>query len=148
MSRMKLAAQTCLVSTVTRQYGQDQTSDLLGVNYYLTVPADTEFPRAIPRKDAFVRFFVTNGKPTNITIFVWWLHEDGTDRERVGAYRFAVPFRLDERVRDQPFRLANVELKGLGPYAVRVCHRRRHPWKRRMVWRVLATDYFRVLRSS
>ncbi len=54
-----LHVQYCVLTTVTRQYGSRPTSDLLGVDYYQTVPADTEFPRRLGTRVLFVRFVAT-----------------------------------------------------------------------------------------
>jgi hypothetical protein len=57
----RLRVQHCLVNQTTRQYGQNPTSDLLGVDYFHTVPPDTEFPRTVGKLELFVRFFGTDG---------------------------------------------------------------------------------------
>lgn len=147
MSRPRLDVQLCAVNTTTHQYGPDPPSNnLLGVDFLRAVPPDTEFPRTLGRLDVFVRFFVAHLESTTIAVRVWHLNPDGTDRERVNEYLFEVPFQPSEIFRDRVFRLVNVRLPGEGDYAVRVCRRARHKWKRDR-WRVLATDYFRVVKS-
>jgi hypothetical protein len=145
MSGRRLDVQVCLLNATTRRYGPHPTSDLLGVDYRMAVPPDTEFPRVVPRLDLFVRFVVAGVGPTEIEIRVIRLDDDGSVRERVSSFRHTVPFAPTERVREHSFRLANVRLTGEGLYAVRIGRRVRAGW-RGVRWRTLGSDYFYVVR--
>jgi hypothetical protein len=48
-------------------------------------------------------------------------------------------------VREEVFRIANINLPGEGLYSVRVCKHVKHRWKG-LRWRVMGSDYFRVVR--
>ena len=146
MSRPRLNVQLCVVNATTHQYGPHPASNLLGVDFLREYSPDTEFPRTIGQFDVFVRFFVSNLGPSEIAVRVWHLNADGTNKERVNSYLFNVPFQTGEVFRDRVFRLLNVHLPGEGDYAVRVCRKVRHRWKGER-WRVMATDYFRVVKS-
>ncbi len=134
-----------VLNTLTRRYGPNQTSDLLGVNYVVAVPPDTEFPRLISSMDLFVRFFLAGVGPTEIAVFIIRLDEDGNDFERVARYRRVLPFDPADEVRDFAFRLVRINLTGTGVYAVRVCRKAKHRWRGQR-WKRLWTDYFRVVR--
>lgn len=145
----RLAVQHCVVNTTTRQYGPHPTSDLLGGDYFHTVPADTEFPRAA-KVELFVRFFGLNLPPVWVRVEVVYLNPDGTDRELVYRRRFDLPFtgEAGRVVMDRGFKLLNVRLPGEGEYAVRVLRRVRRRFAARAEWRVLAGEYFAVTRAS
>ena len=51
----RLAVQQCVVCKTIRQFGPNPTTDLLGMDYFYTVPADTEFPQP-GNLELFVRF--------------------------------------------------------------------------------------------
>jgi len=146
MRRPRVTVQLCVVNKLTRQYGPEPDSDLLGVSFLRSYSPDTEFPRTVRRLDVFVRFFLSNAGSTRIAVRVWRLNSDGSNRERVNEYFFDVAFQRDEVFRDRVFRLINVRLPGEGDYAVRVCRQFRHKWRGER-WRVLATDFFRVVKS-
>jgi hypothetical protein len=55
MSRPSIAVQHCILTTLTRQHGSRPVFDLLEVQYEYTVPADTEFPKRVPKFDLFLR---------------------------------------------------------------------------------------------
>src|SRR5262249_33486905 len=79
MSRPRtIAVQHCLLTTMTRQYGGRQIFDLLEVRYEYAVPADTEFPRIVPRFDLFLRFASQSAGPTRLRIRVRRRRGDGT----------------------------------------------------------------------
>ncbi len=66
----RLRVQHCVVNVTTRQYGPIPTSDILGVDYFHTVPADTEFPRTLGKLELFVRFFGTDGVSGSVRVTV------------------------------------------------------------------------------
>jgi hypothetical protein len=152
----RLDVQQCIVSTAIRQYGPNPTSDLLGVDYFYTVPADTEFPRTI-KLELFARFFGIDQSPTWVFLTVMYLSQNGSDREEVYRKRFDLPFlnQSGRVVLDRGFKLMNVLLVGEGEYAVRVLRPRRQrrqyntgsKWQESAEWRILAADYFAVGRA-
>lgn len=149
MSRPRVFVQLCVVNMTTHQYGPHPTSNLLGVDYFRAYPPDTEFPRTIGRLDLFVRFLLRPPNATDpfeIAVHVHRLNPDGTDRQQVNNFRFPVQVGQDAVAHDHVFRLVNIQIPGEGQYAVRVCRWGRHSWKGEG-WRVLATDYFLVIRS-
>jgi hypothetical protein len=146
----RLRVQHCVVNMTTRQYGPNPTSDLLGVDYFHTVPADTEFPRTLSKLELFVRFFGTDGVAGRVRITVSYLFPDGTDRELVyrKSFDITVPGSSGAVVLDRGFKLINVLVPGEGTYAVRVTRRVRRPWEAKPGWRVLAVDYFHIARAT
>ena len=137
----------CLVNSTTRQHGSPPTSDLLGVNYFRTVPADTEFPRRYGPLELFVRFSVARRMGGRVRVVVSYLNPDGSDRQVVYRKVFVLPSRTDPAgvLLDRAFKLANVELPGEGVYVVRVVRRVRQGWASR--WRVLGRDHFSITRG-
>jgi hypothetical protein len=77
----RLRVQHCVVNMTTRQYGPHPTSDLLGVDYFHTVPADTEFPRTLSKLELFVRFIGTGGVAGRIRVTVSHLDANGADHQ-------------------------------------------------------------------
>jgi hypothetical protein len=149
MGRPRLDVQHCVVNMTTRQYGPHPTSDLLGVDYFHTVPADTEFPRTVARLELFVRFFGAGLRPTQVRVTVSRLNPDGTDRDQCYDHTFpvcttALPGPV---VIDRGYKLLNVQLPGEGEYAVRVLQAVKRRWEPRPGWRVLAAEYFWVERA-
>lgn len=145
-----LRVQHCIVNLTTRQYGPHPTSDLLGVDYFHTVPADTEFPRTLAKLELFVRFFGTGGVTGRVRVTVSYLNPDGTDRQLVYRKRFDLPATVMPGlvIMDRGFKLINVLVPGEGTYAVRVMRRVRRPWEARPGWRVLAADYIDIARAQ
>lgn len=114
-----------VATLTTRQYGPHPTSDLLGVDHVHVVPADTEFPRFLPRVDLFTRFYLRRAAPTDFLIRIEWRGASESrrpSRQRYGP--FAVGFQPGDGVYDHAFRLVNVRLEGPGWYAV-VLYRRK-----------------------
>jgi hypothetical protein len=146
----RLRVQHCVVNATTRQYGPSPTSDLLGVDYFHTVPADTEFPRAVGKLELFVRFFGTNGISGRVRVTVSLLNPDGTDRELVYRKVFNLPTSTASGlvVLDKGFKLLNMLIPAEGTYAVRVTRRVRRPWEVRRGWRILAVDYLYIARAT
>ena len=146
----RLRVQHCVVNATTRQYGPNPTSDLLGVDYFHTVPADTEFPRTVGKLELFVRFFGTDGISGRVRVTVSLLNPDGTDRELVyrRAFDLSTTAARGFVVLDKGFKLLNVLIPGEGTYAVRVTRRVRRPWEARRGWRVLAVDYLYIARAT
>ena len=146
----RLRVQHCVVSATTRKYGPNSTSDLLGVDYFHTVPADTEFPRTLGKFELFVRFFGTDGTSGRVRITVSLLNPDGTDRDLVYRRVFDLPTSIARGlvVLDKGFKLINMLIPGEGTYAVRVTRRVRRPWEARRGWRILAVDYLYIARAT
>lgn len=146
----RLRVRHCVVNRTTRQYGPNPTSDLLGVDYFHTVPADTEFPRSLGKLELFVRFFGTDGISGRVRVTVSHLKPDGTDRELVYRRQFDLPtsYARGLVVLDKGFKLINILIPGEGTYAVRITRRVRRPWEARSGWRVLATDYLYIARAT
>jgi hypothetical protein len=141
MSR-RVAVHHFVANLTTRQYGSHPTSDLLGVNYVHTVPADTEFPRWLPRVDLFARFYLRRAKPAEFLIRIVWSSAPTPLRPCERRYGpFTVPFQASEVVHDHAFRLVNVRLDGLGWYAVILYRRHRIAIGRRWV-RLVETHWF------
>jgi hypothetical protein len=147
MSRAKITVQHCVANATTRQYGPHPTSDLLGVDYIIGMPADCEFPRTLARIDLFVRFVVIRHGSAKLWVQVRWLDDPQRNQPPDHGYRSDFDFRPGETYRDQVFRLANIRLGGEGRYAIHLSQRRRHRWKGH-VWAALATEYFFVERTS
>ena len=145
MRRPRLSVQHCVVTQTTTRSGSPPTSNLLGVNHYLTVPTDAEFPRTVSTMDVFVRFFLRNPRTTKIAVEVWWLDANGADRMLVNSYVHNVRFGPNISVHDQVFRMVNVRLPGEGLYAVRVLRVRR-PGPEPLPRVLLSADYFEVMR--
>lgn len=144
MSR-RVAVHHFVANLTTRQYGPHPTSDLLGVDYIHAVPADTEFPRLIPRVDLFTRFYLRDAKPTTFLIRVNWREAPASQqpcRRKYGP--FTLPFQPTEIVRDYAFRLTSVRLDGVGWYDV-VLYRRRSDSRGRY-WQKLAETHWYVER--
>lgn len=112
----RLRVQHCVVNMTTRQYGPNPTSDLLGVDYFHTVPADTEFPRTLSKLELFVRFFGNDGISGSVRVTVSRLAPDGTDRELVYRRSFDVTVAgvSGQVVLDRGFKLVNVLVPGEG----------------------------------
>ena len=145
----RLRVQHCVLNMTTRQCGPHPTSDLLGVDYFRTVPADTEFPYTLGRVELFVRFFASNLAATRIRITVSWLNPDGTDRRTVYRrhHHLSPTNGPGWVVDDRGFKLLFVVCPGEGKYAVRVWRRSRRGWQTGPDWRLLATEYFSVTRG-
>jgi hypothetical protein len=145
MSRSRVIdVRHCVLTAVTRQHGNRPVFDLLEVGYEYTVPADTEFPKLVPRFDLFLRVAARSAGPTELRIRVyrrrrrhlWELVNDYLSPNQV------VPFPSNRTVvLSNSFRLANVKLTGTGLYAVRVFFR-----PLRSHWQLGAVEYFRVVR--
>ncbi len=107
MSQPGIQVQHWALTTLIRSHGSREVFDLYEVSYELTVPADTEFPRTVPRVDMFLRVFATDA---------------GLTRLRVGEYDdprhvLALPD-PGEVVHSRSFRMPNVSLGGVGSHAV------------------------------
>jgi hypothetical protein len=127
---------------LTRQYGRHPTSDLLGVDYTYEVPADTEFPRRVERIDLFTRFYLNHAGPTTFFVLVRWTDSPEDKRRRVGKYGpYTVGFRPTDLVRDHVFRIQNIQLPGVGRYAVLLVSRRPPDWKGRKYGKLTETHF-------
>lgn len=121
MSQPGIQVQHWALTTLARSYGGREAFDLFEVAYELTVPADTEFPRTIPRLDMFLRVFATDAGPTRLRVRVyheprpgrWQLRSEYGDPRHV----MALPD-PGEVVHSRSFRMPNVSLGGVGLHAV------------------------------
>lgn len=131
----------------TRRYGAAQrSSDLLDVNYWYEVAADTEFPHNLGRMDVFTRFYLVQAKPTRYVLRVWWIDHPGGRPERIGRVGpFRVDFRPDETVRDVCFHLRSIILRGSGRHRIDLLLPIRRGWETGRLIR-LAQTHFRVER--
>ncbi|HYH65715.1 MAG TPA: hypothetical protein VD866_13545 [Urbifossiella sp.] len=149
MARLRVL--TCLLSRVVRQYGPvGTTSDLLGVDYFPSVPADTEFPYQLGTFDLFTRFLSTGGITGRVLVTVVRLRPDGSDWNQV--YWKWVPLPVipgpGPLVLDTTFRLHRLVVPGEGTYVARVSRDFRRRWDRIRRTRVLGSDSFAVLRAT
>ena len=130
MSR-RVAVHHFVENETTRTYGVgNRTSDLLRVNYWHDVPADTEFPRSLMRMDLFTRFYLEKAKPCEFYLQVWWLdHPRETELEIAHSGPFRVDFQRDESVRDVVFHLHMITLQGVGRHRVELLRERRSGWQ-------------------
>jgi hypothetical protein len=146
MSRPRtIDVQHAVLTTLVRQHAAHPVFDLLEVRYDVTVPADTEFPRTIPKFDFYLRIVARAAGPTRLRIRVRRRNHQGT-WERVNEYvpNRPLPFPRDRTVvHSQPVRLPHVKLTGTGLYAIKVYFR--PPGER---WSVGAVEYFRVVRAT
>ncbi len=138
------------VATTVRQYGSHPTSDLLGVDYFYRVPADTEFPKLIPQLDLFVRFRTSDlVRPVRLLLTLSYLDEQGDDRLEV--YRREVTFSAltppGEYVVPRSYKLTGLSAPGEGIYCVRILRRTKRSWDNPTGWRVLKADYFAIVRG-
>lgn len=139
-----------VANKVTRQHGPGSSArDLLDVDYWRSVPGDTEFPKVFGRLDVFTRFYLSRAKPTDFLVKVWWEDNPRRRRELVGEYGpFRVPFQPGDLVLDRVFRLYNLEFRGTGRHTIRLIRDRaanRSPLSRR--WVTIAQTHFTVERT-
>lgn len=147
MSRLRI--QHCIISNITRQYGTHPTSDLLGVDYFHTVPAHKEFPYYVSGLELFVRFLGTRRIRGRIRITVSQIDDEGFgDPLDLRSTLFAPTAHSDGvLVLDKGFKLINMMIPEEGTFAVRVHRRiRPHSWSP-PEWRVLATEWICLSRS-
>ena len=145
----RLVVQHCILATTVRQYGSRPTSDLLGVDYFVPVPADTEFPRLAGRMELFLRFFSTGLRvPTRVMITVSHLDADHNELALIYRHRLELPGTStpEPRVHDRTVKLANLSFPGTGLYCVRVLRRARRAWDYRRAWKIAKVEYFSVQR--
>ena len=147
MARLRVL--NCILTQVVRQYGPRTTSDLLGVDYFYTVPADTEFPRRLGPLELFVRFRGDGPFTGRMRVTVTRLHPDGSDRDRVYWKVVSLPAVTTPGpfVIDVGFKLHGVVVPGEALYAVRVGRKDRRRWDGKRPWRVLAADHLDVRRE-
>lgn len=144
----RVAVHHFVANLTTRQYGPHPTSDLLGVDYVHEVPADTEFPRWLARVDLFARFYLMDANPCEFYVRAWWLDYP---RRRKGKFidqfgPFTVNFVPGETVRDHVFRVVNLQLPGVGRYALRLVRPKTADWKSLRRMSILKETHFRVER--
>lgn len=145
----RLRVLQCLVNRVTRQYPPDASSDLLGVNYFRFVPADTEFPKLLAPFELFVRFYAERRVGGTIWVFISSPPTVGGGPAIFYRRRHDLPTVTGPAnvVYDRSFKLVGVTVPSLGTYTVRVVRAAGRGWDGRRRWRVLGTDYFEVVRT-
>lgn len=138
-----------MVNATTRQYGSHPTSDLLGVDYFYTVPADTEFPRMLGKLELFVRFFGTDLRPCRVLVTMKHMTPAGASGRLIYKKWFPVTpvGRPGFVVIDRAYKLQTILLPGVGVYVIRVLRRVRRPWKVKLDWQRLAIEYVAVVRA-
>lgn len=146
MSRSRtIDVQHCVLTTLARRHGNRPVFDLLEVAYEYAVPADTEFPKYVPKFDLFLRVVARSAGPTGIRVRVrrrrgrnrWELLHDYFSPNR------RLPFPPNQTVvLSDSIRLPNVRLTDTGLYAVQV-----YFCPRRSRWALGAIEYFRVVRQ-
>lgn len=136
-----------VANETTRTYGHgNRTSDLLRVNYWHEVPADTEFPRTLLRMDLFTRFYLHRANPCDFFLQVVWLDHPSGTQELLGHYGpFSVNFRRDETVRDVTFNLHLIRLQGVGRHRVELLRESKRGWQAGTLV-AMAETYFLVER--
>ena len=141
MSR-RVSVHHFVANATTMQSGAHPTSNLLGVDYWYDVPADTEFPRRIGRMDLFTRFYLRRTTPVAFFFWVVW-RDTPTGKPRVlGRYGpELVRFRLDETVRDHVFEVMNLQLRGTGRHQVLLLRQRPPGWQGRKFVKVAETHF-------
>lgn len=146
MSR-RVAVHHFVANLTTRQYGSHPTSDLLGVDYVHELPADTEFPRWLPRVDLFTRFYLDDAEPCEFFVRAWWMdHPRRRKGQLTGEHGpFTVPFRPGVAVYDHVFRVLNIRLPGEGRYELKLVRYRSGGLKRGGA-AIFARTHFRVER--
>jgi hypothetical protein len=145
MARPRLEAHLVVLATTVTKY--PTVTNLLGIDYYHVVPADTEFPKRMDMLDVFVRFFHWGCRPETIAIEVWSLTDTAEDRTLLHRTTKEVDFRPTEPVHDCSFRLRDVQVPDVGLYAARVCRLTRSRL-RGVYWKKLREDYFRIRRDE
>jgi hypothetical protein len=123
----------------------------LGVNYFVVVPADTEFPHRLGQLELFVRLLSEDEMEGRVLVTISPIGL-GADRPVVIFRKWAVVPTVvapGPILVDTSFKLMNVVVPDVGTYAVRVLRRRRRrPWENKHGWRRLATEYFFVVRAT
>lgn len=149
MARLRVLK--CLLARVVRRYGPTgATSDLLGVDYFPSVPADTEFPFLLGTFDLFVRFLTPGGISGRVLVTVVRLHTDDTDGDQVYWKWFPLPVvpGSGPLLLDTTFRLHTLVIPGEGQYVVRVSRTTRNRWSGDRRYRVLGLDEFVIRRET
>ena len=146
----RLSVQHCVLGLSARQHGRPVTTDLLGINYFYTVPADTEFPKTVAQVEVFVRFFGEDLPPVSVQVVVGRV----LGRRAIGGLLYRRRFVVSDVpqpgsvVIDRTFKLLYLRLPGEGEYAVQVHRRVRPEWGNEPSYRVLTTERFWVRRAT
>jgi hypothetical protein len=140
-----VTVQHLVLNRLTRRYGLQQTSDLLGVEYTIEVPPDTEFPKSFARFDVFARLFVASGRAVRLRLRVYWIDGPRGQVQRVHLTPSATISVTPDTACDCVLRLANLLLPGAGRYVIELRVRRRRP-QELPSWQTLRREYFRVER--
>ncbi|MBA4065884.1 MAG: hypothetical protein C0501_19625 [Isosphaera sp.] len=143
MSR-RVSVHHFVVSKLARNHGPGQTAwDLLDVDYWRTVPADTEFPKLFGQLDVFTRFYMEQARPTVFRVQVSWVDHPSGVPEVIGDYG---PFRVDfdpaETVRDVSFRLPMIRLQGVGRHTVELMRPVKSGWRAGELVPIAHTHFF------
>jgi hypothetical protein len=147
----RLRVKHCVLNRTTRQYGSHPASDLLEVDYFYTVPADTEFPRVLGRLELFLRLLARDKLQGRLLITVSTHGTDEASGRVIFRRRVLLPtvVSLGPILVDKPYKLMNVVVPAEGTYVVRVLRRQKtRSWDGKARWRLLATEHFYVERAT
>lgn len=147
MARAKVTVAFSALASVVRQYGPGPMSDLLGVEFCRTVPADTEFPKQIASMDLFVRFFVVTPGDAKFRVEIWQLSRTFEAVALVERYAFTRSFLPGQRSSDVSFRLPHAEFPNAGDYSVVLKQRVRSGWRGK-AWRTMSQTFMELRRDS
>lgn len=141
MSR-RVAVHHFVANATTTQSGLHPTSNLLGVDYWHDVPADTEFPRRIARMDLFTRFYLAKAKLVVFFVWVLWVDPPKGKPRVLGRYGpESLAFRPEETVRDHVFKVFNLQLKGVGRHRILLLREKPPGWSGRRFALVTETHF-------
>jgi hypothetical protein len=133
-----------VLNRLTRRYGWRPTSDLIGVQYEIDVPPDTEFPKSMSPFDVFFRLFVEHGNSIRLRLQITWLDSRPNIPGAVQvsqSTRFAL---TPNTAQDCVIRLHTLVFPGEGRYVIELQARRRATEFPR--WRTLSREFFFVMR--
>jgi hypothetical protein len=144
----QLRIQHCIANSVTRQYGPHPSSDLPGVDFIRTVPANTEFPKDLPQLELFVRCFAHRIRRCCLFFTITLLDPNGKDQQivhRSDTLLTNLGMTVEECI-DRGFKLRGIYLPREGLYCIRVWRRVRTDWSSGS--QVLAKEFFQIVRAS
>jgi hypothetical protein len=121
-------------------------SDLFHVSYWLSVPADTEFPYLAPRLHVFARFILRDARESEFKIRLLW---DDPSRDvdvlLLESGPYTVPRARGLLIHDRSFNLHNIQLRGVGTHTIEL-HRLKRVRGGFSEWLKVHETYFYVER--